>query len=109
MGQQPPQQQPTAPYIHQTHLGLHDTFDSLNPDDIRPFLLQCELTFNSYPQQLSSDKSKVFFSISHMKKMALEWFEQGAMENDLIDAPLWWFSWKGFIIKLCTNFVSEPK
>jgi len=72
--------------------------------DLQPFLLQCQLTFNSYPQQFASKDSKVFFAISHMKKMALEWFEQGIMEHDPVSAPTWHSSWKDFMIELCTNF-----
>src|SRR5260370_36182796 len=60
--------------------------------------------FNSYPQQFSTDESKVFFAISHMKKMALEWFEQGIMDCDLLHTPVWCSSWKDFLIELHTNF-----
>jgi len=79
-------------------------FDRSNPNDLQQFLLQCQLTFNSYPQQFSSDDSKVFFTISHMKKTALEWFEEGIMEPDPLYAPTWHSSWKDFVIELHTNF-----
>src|SRR5258708_2539309 len=38
-----------------TRMRLLDTFDGSNPDDLWPFLLQCQLTFNSYPQHYASD------------------------------------------------------
>jgi len=45
-----------------------------------------------------------FFTISHMKKTALEWFEEGIMEPDPLYTPTWCSSWKDFVIKFCTNF-----
>src|SRR5260370_26671808 len=39
-----------------------------------------------------------------MKKMALEWFEQGIMDCDPLHTLVWCSSWKDFIIELCTNF-----
>src|SRR5260370_9127744 len=60
--------------------------------------------FNSYPQQFSTEESKVFFAISHMKRTALEWFEHGIMEYNTTIAPTWHHNWQDFITELCTNF-----
>src|SRR5260370_1787936 len=60
--------------------------------------------FNSYPQQLCSEESKVFFAISHMKRMAVEWLEHGVMESNPTITPTWHCNWNDFIIKLHTNF-----
>src|SRR5260221_1110612 len=53
-----------------THIRSPDAFDSSNPDNLQPFLLQCQLTFNLYPQHYASDSSKAFFVISYLKKSA---------------------------------------
>src|SRR5260370_16499402 len=39
-----------------------------------------------------------------MKKMVLEWFEEGIMEPDPLYTPTWCSSWKDFMIELHTNF-----
>ncbi|SRR5258708_36297609 len=75
-----------------------------NPDDRQPFLLQCQLTFNSYPQHYTSNSSKVFFAISYLKKSTLEWFEIGVMESDPRLALTWHASWPEFLSEICTHF-----
>src|SRR5258707_11130456 len=68
LGWAPPVSTPLAPSsTPATHIRSPDAFDSSNPDDLQPFLLQCQLTFNSYPQHYASDSSKVFFAISYLK------------------------------------------
>ena len=94
-----------TPPSQQTCIQPPNTFDRSNPDDLHLFLLKCQLTFNSsFPQQFTMDESKVFFAISHMKRTALEWFEQGIMDYDPFHMLVWHSSWKDFIIELCTNF-----
>src|SRR5258705_12528733 len=81
-----------------------DTFDGSNPEDLQAFLLQCQITFNSYLQQYATDTAKVFFTISYLKKTALEWFEQGILEDDLSLTPVWRHSWAEFAKELKTHF-----
>src|SRR5260370_21466967 len=52
-----------------------DTFNRMNPEDLQTFLLQCQITFKSCPQDFPTESSRVFFAISYLKKVALEWFE----------------------------------
>ena len=42
--------------------------------------------------------------ISYLKKMALEWFEQGILEDDLSLTPVWHHSWAEFAKELKTHF-----
>src|SRR5258707_6518810 len=79
-------------------------FDGSNPKDLRAFLLQCQITFNLYPQQYSMDTTKVFFTISYLKKTALEWFEQGVLEDDPSLTLAWRNSWMEFAKELRTHF-----
>jgi len=95
---------PNPPTTSQSHVRAPDTFDGSNPKDLRAFLLQCQITFNSYPQQYSTDATKVFFAISYLKKMALEWFEQGVLEDNPSLTPAWRNSWMEFTKELRTHF-----
>src|SRR5258708_18466339 len=105
LGWAPPVSTPPAPSsTPATCIRSPDTFDSSNPDDLRPFLLQCQLTFNSYPQHYTSDSSKVFFMISYLKKFALQWFEIGVMEINPRLALAWHSSWPDFISEICMHF-----
>jgi len=40
---------PNPPTTSQSRIQALDTFDGSNPEDLRAFLLQCQITFNSYP------------------------------------------------------------
>src|SRR5258705_242487 len=72
--------------------------------DLWVFLLQCQITFNAHPQNFTSESAKVCFAISYLKKMALEWFEQGILEDNLSQAPGWKSSWTEFVKELWTHF-----
>src|SRR5258708_25295096 len=95
---------PTPSPTPATHIRSPDTFDGSNLDDLCPFLLQCQLTFNSYPQHYASDSLKVFFAISYLKKSMLEWFEIGVMEIDPRLALSWRSNWPDFIAEIRTHF-----
>src|SRR5260221_1371356 len=58
LGCAPPASTPLAPpSTPTTHIRLPYTFNRSNPDDLQPFLLQCQLMFNSYPQHYASNSS----------------------------------------------------
>src|SRR6266436_5078365 len=77
MPQNPPPQTLVPTPSTQTHTHAPDTFDRSNLEDLWAFLLQCQITFDAHPQNFTSESAKVCFAISYLKKMALEWFEQG--------------------------------
>src|SRR5258707_2318519 len=80
LGQAPPMSTHLTPSpTPTTRIRSPDAFDGSNPDDLQPFLLQCQLTFNLYPQHYASNSSKLFFMISYLKKSMLEWFKIGVM------------------------------
>ena len=60
--------------------------------------------FNAHPQNFTSESAKVCFAISYLKKLALEWFEQGVLEDKQTQAPEWRSSWMEFIKELQTHF-----
>ena len=95
---------PPPPPTNSTELWAPDAFDGSNAEDLQPFLLQCQLTFNAYPHQYAMDSANVFFAISYLKKSTLEWFENGIMEPIPALSPVWWRSWPNFMTKLHTHF-----
>ncbi len=60
--------------------------------------------FNAHPQNFTSESAKVFFTISYLNKLALEWFKQGILEDNLTQALEWKSSWTEFIKELWTHF-----
>ncbi len=42
--------------------------------------------------------------ISYLKKLVLEWFKQGIIEDNLRLVPVWKSSWPEFVNKLRTYF-----
>ncbi len=99
----PPQTLAPTPST-QTHTCAPDTFNGSNLEDLQAFLLQCQITFNAHPQNFTSESAKVCFTISYLKKTALEWFEQGILEDDPTQAPGWKSSWMEFVKELHTHF-----
>src|SRR6266436_1640963 len=104
MPQNPPPQTLVPAPSTQTCTHAPDAFDGSNLEDLWAFLLHCQITFNAHPQNFTSESAKVCFTISYLKKMALEWFEQGILEDDPTQAPGWKSSWTEFIKELQTHF-----
>src|SRR5258708_1583034 len=108
LGQSTPQNLPLqtlAPVpLTQTCTCAPDTFDRSNPEDLQAFLLQCQIMFNAHPQNFTSESAKVFFTISYLKKSALEWSKQGILEDNLTQALEWRSSWTEFVKELWTHF-----
>src|SRR6266436_1526052 len=102
--QNPPLQAPAPVLPIQTRTHAPDAFDRSNPEDLRAFLLQCQIMFNAHPQNFTSESAKVFFAISYLKKSALEWFEEGILEDDSTQALEWGTSWMEFVKELQTHF-----
>src|SRR5258707_2587263 len=84
---------PNPPTTSQSHVRAPDMFNGSNPEDLQAFLLQCQITFNLYPRQYSTDATKVFFAISYLKKTVLECFEQGVLADDPSLTPPWRNTW----------------
>ncbi|KIN97663.1 hypothetical protein M404DRAFT_32133 [Pisolithus tinctorius Marx 270] len=75
-----------------TKLHEPDTFDGTDPKKLHAFLIQTNCT-------------KVIFTQSYLKGMALEWFELDLLRpDDPDDQPLWMDSWREFVLELQTTF-----
>ncbi|KIO12062.1 hypothetical protein M404DRAFT_110585, partial [Pisolithus tinctorius Marx 270] len=88
-----------------TKLHEPDTFDGTIPKQLCAFFIQCKLNFQDWPQAFRANCTKVIFTQSYLKGMALEQFEPdlpGVEDPD--DRPLWMDSWREFILELQTTF-----
>ena len=52
-----------------------DPFDGNSPEKLRIFLFQCDVVFQAQPKAYASHQAKIFFAISFLKGMAMEYFE----------------------------------
>src|SRR5258708_2385132 len=77
MPQNPPPQTLAPTPSTQTRTRAPDAFDGSNPEDLRAFLLQCQITFNDHPQNFTSESAKVCFAISYLKKIDSSSIKQG--------------------------------
>ncbi|KIO13940.1 hypothetical protein M404DRAFT_18191 [Pisolithus tinctorius Marx 270] len=88
-----------------TKLHEPNTFDGTNPKKLCAFFIQCELNFQDWPWAFQTNCTKVIFTQSYLKGMALEWFELDLLGLDNPDdQPLWMDSWREFILELQTTF-----
>ena len=78
-----------------------DTFDGSDPKKLNNFILLCNLYFC---QNLSynKDATKVTFTLSYLRGMALEYFEPTLLNSD--DFPDWTDNWDTFIRTLHIQF-----
>src|SRR5258708_8495741 len=81
MPQNPPLQVPAPALPTQTRTCAPNAFDGSNPEDLQVFLLQCQITFNAHPQNFTSESANIFFAISYLKKLPLDWFDTRNLEH----------------------------
>ena len=82
-----------------------DMFDGTNPKKLRTFLVQCELVYSNWPKAFQLDRSKITFTQSYLKGMALEWFEPDLLNtSDLANRPCWMDNWIAFVAELQSTF-----
>ena len=82
-----------------------DTFDGTDPKKLRTFLVQCELVYSNWPKAFQLDRSKITFTQSYLKGMALEWFEPDLLNtSDLANHPCWMDNWIAFVAELQSTF-----
>ena len=82
-----------------------DTFDGTDPKKLCTFLVQCELNFQDRPKVFPTDQTKVTFTQSYLKGMALKWFKPDLLgAGDPHNCPIWMTDWEEFVIELQTTF-----
>ena len=78
-----------------------DTFDSSDPKKLNNFILLCNFYFTQN-SAYSNDAEKISFALSHLRGIALEYFEPSIIDSD--NYPTWMDNWSAFIITLHTQF-----
>ena len=82
-----------------------DTFDGTNPKKLQTFLVQCELVYSDQPKAFRLDRSKITFTQSYLKGMALEWFKLDLLDTgDLANHLRWMDNWVAFVAELQSTF-----
>ena len=71
-----------------------DTFDGSDPKKLNNFILLCNLYFRTIPSY-SEDSTKINFTLSYLRGMALEYFEPLIIEST--SHPLWMDNWDAFV------------
>ena len=79
-----------------------DTFDGSDPKKLNNFILLCELYFRTNPSVYSDDNLRITFALSHLRGMALDYFEPTLLESD--EAPKWFQEWEIFVTTLRDQF-----
>ena len=59
-----------------------DPFSGGSPDDLRAFIFQCQIYFRACKGEFHEDTEKVFFAISYLRGVALDYFEPFINEPD---------------------------
>jgi Domain of unknown function (DUF4939) len=83
-----------------------DTFNGGTPQQLRTFIFQCKLFFNSSREDFAEDTDKINFAISYLRGPALDYFEPFINEPDPDDFYDFLFDWDKFVQKLANLFGS---
>ena len=95
------QSTPAVPVTSPTRLWEPDTFDGLDANKLRVFILQCSLHFQDHANAFSSGKAKVTYALSFSTGPALGRFEPTLF---YLAPPAWVNDWDLFRTELETNF-----
>ena len=78
-----------------------DTFDSSDIKKLNNFTLLCNLYFQ-HNSAYSNNAAKINFALSHLRSIALEYFEPSVIDSDNYLA--WMDNWSAFIVTLRSQF-----
>ena len=78
-----------------------DTFDGTDPCKLNNFILLCNLYFRNNPSYFD-DSAKVTFALTHLRGLALDFFEPTILDSD--EAPEWLEDWTIFTATLRNQF-----
>ena len=92
---------PTVPVTSLTRLREPDTFDGLDANKLRVFILQCSLHFQDHANAFSTGRAKVAYALSYLTGPALGWFKPGLFA---LSPPAWVHHWDLFCTELESNF-----
>jgi len=83
-----------------------DLFSGGSPDDLRAFIFQCQIYFWACEGEFTEDTKKIFFAISYLWGVALDFFEPFINETDSYQNLDFLEEWPAFVQKLSNLFGS---
>ena len=75
-------------------------------DDLHAFIFQCQIYFRSCEGEFKEDSEKIYFAISYLRGIALDYFEPYINEPDPIQSLDFLEDWSVFVQKLSNIFGS---
>jgi len=87
-----------------------DPFSGGSPDELRAFIFQYQIYFRACEGEFVEDSEKIFFAISYLRGIALDYFELFINEPDPNQNPDFLEHWPAFVQQLSNVFGSySPK
>ena len=83
-----------------------DPFSSGSPDELQVFIFQCQIYFRACEGEFTEDAEKIFFAISDLRGVALDYFEPFIGENNKFQTYNFLEEWPAFVQKLSNLFGS---
>ena len=83
-----------------------DPFSRGGPEELRAFVFQCQIYFCACEGEFNNDADKVFFAISYLRGIALDYFEPFINEPDPYHNLDFLEDWSAFVQKLSNIFGS---
>jgi len=95
-----------APQTQKRHQGIKepDTFSRGNPDNLQAFIFQYQIYFRACEREFLEDTDKIFFAISYLRGIALDYFELFINEPDPLQDFDFLEDWSAFVQKLSNVF-----
>jgi len=95
-----------APQTQKRHQGIKepDTFSRGNPDNLQAFIFQYQIYFRACEREFLEDTDKIFFAISYLRGIALDYFEPFINEPDPLQDFDFLEDWSAFVQKLSNVF-----
>jgi len=83
-----------------------DPFSGGSPNELRVFIFQCQIYFRACDREFSDDAEKIFFAISYLRDIALDYFKPFINKPDPYHDLDFLEDWSAFVQKLSNLFRS---
>lgn len=80
------------------------SFDGTKPEQLRPFLFNCEQQFRADPRSFATEEQKVNYAVSYLDGVAAESFQNEFLNPDPVNPVPWISDWTEFAIQLSLMF-----
>jgi len=104
--------QQTIPCSQKRYRGIQepDTFSGGSTNDLWAFIFQCQIYFCVCKEEFKEDSEKVYFAISYLRGIALDYFEPFINKPDSYQDIDFLEDWNVFVQKLSNIFgLYSPK